>query len=90
LLYYTKIGKKLTTKYTKGALNTPKWPRITQWPYICRSIPFQGLEKYTKIGIFGLKLYHLATLLLGVGESISCRFGRFFAARVLIIVNYQD
>jgi hypothetical protein len=37
-----------------------------KWPYICRIIyepfPFQGPPKFTQIGIFSLKIYHLATL----------------------------
>jgi hypothetical protein len=27
-----------------------------------QNVPFQGLPKYIKIGIFGFKKYHLATL----------------------------
>jgi hypothetical protein len=30
---------------------------------ICQTFPFQGPPKFTQIGIFGLKIYHLATLL---------------------------
>jgi hypothetical protein len=28
-------------------------------------LPFQGLPKYFQIGTFGIKIYHLATLVLG-------------------------
>jgi hypothetical protein len=31
-------------------------------PRIYQPLPFQGPQKFTQIGIFGLKLYHLATL----------------------------
>jgi hypothetical protein len=29
---------------------------------IYQPFPFQGPQKFTQIGIFGLKIYHLATL----------------------------
>jgi hypothetical protein len=31
---------------------------------ICQPFPFQGTQKCTQIGIFGLKIYHLGTLML--------------------------
>jgi hypothetical protein len=33
---------------------------------ILQQFPFQGPQKFTKIGIFGLKRNHLATLVRGV------------------------
>jgi hypothetical protein len=32
----------------------------------CTDFLFQGPQKYTQIGIFGMQVYHLATLLLGM------------------------
>jgi hypothetical protein len=34
---------------------------------IDQHFPFQGTPKFTQSGIFGLKIYHLATLLLARG-----------------------
>jgi hypothetical protein len=43
--------------------------KCIQWSFnipndqkICQHFPFQGPQKYTQIGIFGLKRNHLATL----------------------------
>jgi hypothetical protein len=38
------------------SLNNTKWPKKHQ------HVPFQGTPKYTQIGIFGMKINHLATL----------------------------
>jgi hypothetical protein len=40
-----------------------------------RHFPCQGRPKFTQIGIFGLKIYHLATL----GRSLAIRSFRFYA-----------
>jgi hypothetical protein len=43
------------------AIKYSKWlPNI---PNIYQYFPFQGRQKYTQISIFGLKIYHLATLM---------------------------
>jgi hypothetical protein len=39
------------------ALNIPNNHKIYH------NLPFPGHQKYTKIGIFGMKIYHLVTLL---------------------------
>jgi hypothetical protein len=52
---------KLTTKYTIRPLNTPNGLNIPNGNKIYRNTPFQGLQNYTRIGIFGLKICHLAT-----------------------------
>jgi hypothetical protein len=64
LTQFTKRGK-----YTKIALNYQmpmkytKWQRyIRNWHRIYQPFLFQRLHKFTQIGIFGLKKYHLATL----------------------------
>jgi hypothetical protein len=56
-------------KCTRLALNYQMTIKYTKWPlYIANShkiyqpFPFQGPPKWTQIGIFGLKKYHLATL----------------------------
>jgi hypothetical protein len=59
------MGKKytkMTTKYTKRPLNTPNGLIIPNGHQIHQNILFQGLQKYTKIGFFGLKIYYLAIL----------------------------
>jgi hypothetical protein len=43
---------------------------ITNGQRIHQPFPFQGPQKFTQIGIFGLKIYHLATLVArGTGSS---------------------
>jgi predicted secreted protein len=49
---------KMATKYTKWQLNRPKGHKIYQ------HLPLQDPPKFTQIGIFGLKIWHLATLFL--------------------------
>jgi hypothetical protein len=42
-----------------------KWPKYIPNGYIIHQhFPFQGPPKFTQVGILGLKIYHLATLLL--------------------------
>jgi hypothetical protein len=53
----------LTTKYTKSPVNTSNGLKIPTGHKIYRNIPFPVLQKYSQIGIFGLKIYHLATLM---------------------------
>jgi hypothetical protein len=43
-------------RYTKSIRNVPNGSETY------KNLSFQGLNKYTKIVIFGLKIYHLATL----------------------------
>jgi hypothetical protein len=60
--YVTKRGKiyKLTTKYTKCSKRKPSTPNDHK---ICIPKFFTpGLQEDSKIGIFGMKLNHLATL----------------------------
>jgi hypothetical protein len=51
----------MTTNYTKRPKNIPNGHKIYKIIYICTYIhfPFRGPPKYTKIGIFGLKLNHI-------------------------------
>jgi hypothetical protein len=46
----------LNIRYTKGQSNIPSGHKIWQ------HLPFQGPPKCSQTGIFGLKIYHLATL----------------------------
>jgi hypothetical protein len=54
--------------YTKRPLIIQKGRKIYQ------HFPFQGSPNYTQIGMFGLKINHLATLLAwgGVSRASSC------------------
>jgi hypothetical protein len=36
--------------------------KYTKWPQNISNIPLQGRPNFTQIGIFGLKICHLATL----------------------------
>jgi hypothetical protein len=46
----------MTVKYSKWQLKIPKGHKIYQ------SLPLYHPPKFTQIGEFGLKIYHLATL----------------------------
>jgi hypothetical protein len=77
----TKMGKiyQMTTNYTKRPQTIPNGHKLYQtainypkWPYnnpngheIYQHYHFQEPPKFTQIGILGLKINHLATLLLG-------------------------
>jgi hypothetical protein len=37
--------------------------KYIKWPKIFQQNPLQDLQKFTQIGIFGFKIYHLATLI---------------------------
>jgi hypothetical protein len=47
----------MATQYNKCPLNIPNGHKIYQY------FPFQGPPKYTQGGIFGMKIFHLASLL---------------------------
>jgi hypothetical protein len=62
LVQHTKAGKiytKLQQKYTKCPYNRLNGHKIYQ------HLPLQDHPKFTQVGIFGLKIYHLVTLELG-------------------------
>jgi hypothetical protein len=67
LVQLTKPGKiyQMVTKYVyKMAIKYAKWPKnIPSGHKIYQHFPFQGSPKYTQIWIFGMKRWHLATLL---------------------------
>jgi hypothetical protein len=46
----------------KRQMNTPNGFKVPNGHKICRSIPLQELPKCIKLCIFGLNIYHLATL----------------------------
>jgi hypothetical protein len=57
-------------KYTEFPQNTPKSHKISKKPRnrpnghkIYQHLPLQDPPRITQFGIFGLKLYHLATLM---------------------------
>jgi hypothetical protein len=67
LVQHTKTGKIYQTaqKYTKLPKNIPKCHKTYEMAVKytkCQNFSLQDTPKYTQIGIFGLKIYHLATL----------------------------
>jgi hypothetical protein len=50
------------TKYTKLQLNYQMATLCSKCPLNIPTFPFQGPPMFTQIRIFGLKIYHLATL----------------------------
>jgi hypothetical protein len=65
----TKVARFFSLQHTKTGENIPNEHKIYQKalkiPYghkIYRRFPFQGPPKCTQIVIFGIKIYHLATL----------------------------
>jgi hypothetical protein len=58
----------------------PKIPKLAKYTKLTHTIPnghkiyqqrlLQGAQKFTQIGIFGLKIYHLATLILVPGAGL--------------------
>jgi hypothetical protein len=52
-------------KLYQMAIKCTKWPKhISNGHILYQPFPFQGPPKFTQIGIFGLKIYRLATLAL--------------------------
>jgi hypothetical protein len=50
------------------AITSTKWPQnIPNGHIICQHLPLQNPTKFTQIGIFGVKIYHLAAL--GTGQE---------------------
>jgi hypothetical protein len=66
---YPKRGKmyQITTKY-QMALKYTKCPKYDH--KISQHAPLQGPLKFTQIGIFGMKIYHLATLVRTFRSSV--------------------
>jgi hypothetical protein len=66
LVEHTKTGKNIPNDhkmYQIARRYTKKLSSIPNGHKIYKHFPFQGPAKYTpKIGILGLKMYHLATL----------------------------
>jgi hypothetical protein len=59
-------------KLYQMAIKYRKWPQTTPNGHkICQHFPFKGPPKSTQIGIFGLKLNHLATLVSEPTEKFS-------------------
>jgi hypothetical protein len=53
----------MTLKYTKWFRNIPKWfKNIPNVHILYQHLPLQDPTKITRIWIFGLKIYRLATL----------------------------
>jgi hypothetical protein len=71
---YTKV----TTKYIQRPLNTTNDFKIPNGHKIYQNILLQGLKKYTKNKILGLKIYHLATIIV-----TRCHDVQFFLERIL-------
>jgi hypothetical protein len=69
---YQNRGK--CTKNFQMSKTYTKWPKnIPNGLKIYQDFPFRGPPKYTQIGIFGLKIYHLATLYVATFWSIGHR-----------------
>jgi hypothetical protein len=47
--------------------------KLTKWPKLYQYLPLQDPSKYTQNGTFGLKIYHLATL-VSIAAIISSTF----------------
>jgi hypothetical protein len=63
---HTKTGKNITNDHKKYqlAIKYKKWPQTTPKGHkIYQHFPFRGTPKCTQIGLFGLKVNHLATLI---------------------------
>jgi hypothetical protein len=89
LVQHTKVEK-----YTKWALNIPicrkREPMGIQYTHIFHRKNFQNFPKFTQIGIFGLKIYHPATLCLS--SSLAYLQNRFWCVRaglVLVKLNWS-
>jgi hypothetical protein len=63
----------MSTKYTKWSQNRQNGHKIYQHR------PLQDPPKFTRIGIFGLKIYHLATLtcILTLFSAIEEKYAKF-------------
>jgi hypothetical protein len=64
------IGREIfqmNTKYTKWPLKVSIGREIDQMAkkYMYQRLPLQGPPKFIQIGVFGLKIYRLATLFRG-------------------------
>jgi hypothetical protein len=53
----------MTTKYTKWLKNVINGRKLYQ------RFPFQGPKNYTKFGICGMKIFHLANLLISLPQA---------------------
>jgi hypothetical protein len=65
LIQIYQIGKNITNdhKLYQTAINYTYWPyNIPNGHKIYQHLPFKGSQKFTQMGIFGLKTNHLATL----------------------------
>jgi hypothetical protein len=62
-IYQTgEIYTKQHIKYYKCPFRMQSCPKNPIGHYIHQPLPYQGPPKFTQIGFFGLKIYHLATL----------------------------
>jgi hypothetical protein len=59
----------MTTKYTKLSENRKMAIKYI-YQYVCMYLLLQDRPKFTQLGIFVLKIYHLATLVLGQLKNI--------------------
>jgi hypothetical protein len=64
-IYQNEKIYQITIKYTHQIYQkTVKWTYIIAIKYRYQHLPLQGLQNFTKIGIFGLKICYLATLVV--------------------------
>jgi hypothetical protein len=62
LVQCTKTGRKIY----HIAVKPPNFLTIIQWPSNIKAFSVLGSQKHTRIGIFGIKIYHLATLVWNI------------------------
>jgi hypothetical protein len=75
------------------AIKSTKWPlSIPNRHRIFQIFLFQGPTKYTQIGIFGLNIYKLATLKIGVDvvKNTNAKFSRLFDFPIISMLRHFD
>jgi hypothetical protein len=76
---YTKRPQNTLNVHNKHQTSS-KYAECRWIMYIYHNFPFQGLPKCSKSVIFGKKINHLATLLLGILWQRACLWPRFWKA----------
>jgi hypothetical protein len=98
LVQTNQIGKNVPNdhKLYQTAITFSKWPlNIPHGHKIYQHFPFQCSPKFTQIGIFGLKLNHLATLLQERVKDYHSynrtrsRLEKVFTSQLLLLITQQ-
>jgi hypothetical protein len=86
----SRVARFFSVKHTRKWKNTPKFHiryqiaiKYSKWLGKCtyKNFPFQGPSKYAQIGIFGMKMFHLAILVLSARTSEVDKSGTFFSVQ---------